>query len=346
MRTNARKRAGPGPIRWLALIAAASLAGCATAPLPPPPVPAPPEPVGLPEESAYVPAEPGGAEDPLEVVPQEQPPVAIVMTSRDPAYEDVVVELGRLLEKTLIYDLSDKSQPPVSAFRLINDSKTATVVAIGLRAARSAVAMAGVPVVFSQVFNHQDHGLVGESSRGVAAIAPIDAQLAAWKELDPAVSEIGIIIGEGHDELLASAEIAAERHGLKLRVRIAHSDQETLYFFKRMIPEIDGFWLLPDNRILSARVLQQMLAEANRRNVAVVVPNDELLGMGAAISLSTVPADIAATIAGIVRRIQSGGLEDLPPLTPLSAIRVATNDAVLQKRMLARETPAGRGTRQ
>lgn len=339
MRRNVLQQGRPGRTGWILVVAVATLAGCATAPLPPS-EPAP-EPIVKPQEPVGEQAEPAAPAAPVEVLPEVMPPVAIVMSGRDPAYEDVAVELGRLLDNTLVYDLSDKSQPPVSAFRLINDSKTATVVAIGLRAARSAVAMSGVPVVFSQVFNYQDHGLIGDSSRGVAAIAPVDAQLAAWKELDPTVAEIGVIIGDGHEELIASARSAAERHGLKLRVRTAHSDQETLYLFKRMIPDIDGFWLLPDNRILSARVLQDMLTEANRRNVAVVVPNDAMLGMGAAISFTTVPADIADKIAAIVRHIQSGELDDVPALTSLAQIRIATNDAVLQERLLASEAPIG-----
>ena len=45
--------------------------------------------------------------------------------------------------------------------------------------AQSSVAMSDIPVVFSQVFNYHDHGLLTENSRGVAAVAPLDAQLAA-----------------------------------------------------------------------------------------------------------------------------------------------------------------------
>ena len=35
---------------------------------------------------------------------------------------------------------------------------------------------------------------------------------------------------------------------------------------------------------------------------------------------------IAATIAGIIRSIQQSGLASIPPLSPLSAIRVVTRD--------------------
>ena len=92
---------------------------------------------------------------------------------------------------------------------------------------------------------------------------------------------IGVIIGEGHDDLIEDARRAAEKHEIELRVQVTHSDQETLYFFRRMVRDIDGFWLFPDNRILSGRVLQEMLADANRQQVPVTVPSDSMLQLGA-----------------------------------------------------------------
>ncbi len=258
------------------------------------------------------------------------PPVAIVLTSRQPAYEDVATELGKHLKNYTIFDLSDRSQSPVAAFRLINDSDSRAVVAIGLRAAKTSIALAKTPVIFSQVFNHQDHDLLTKSSRGVASLAPLDAQIAAWKRIDPTLARVGAIVGEGHEDLMAEAESAAKRHAIKLHFHTASSDQETLYLFKRMIREIDGFWLFPDNRILSARVLQQMIVQANRQNVPVAVSNESMLSIGAAISVSTVASDIAATIIKIIRQIEAGHIEQIPPMSRLSEIQVVTNEARLK----------------
>lgn len=106
--------------------------------------------------------------------------------------------------------------------------------------------------------------------------------------------------------------------------------------FRRMIRDIEGFWLFPDNRILSARVLNQMLLDANRQRVPVVVPNEAMLQMGAAISMSTVAADIAATIATVVRRIQAGDIDKVPAISALSEVRVAVNDRVAARQAVAR----------
>jgi len=322
------KQAG-GLLRLAFAVSVLAIAGCSTNAPSPEPVPEPepvdpepdvvietPQPVTTPKEAVKIP------------VPPPLPPVAIVLTSGQTAYADVARELMQRFEHYEIYDLGENERPPVTVLRLINDSDSGVVVAIGLRAAQSSVAMSNKPVVFSQVFNYQDHHLLTENSRGIAAVAPLDAQVAAWKEVDPTILRIGTIVGEGHDELIREARLAAERQGIELRAHVTHSDQETLYFFKRMIRDIDGFWLFPDNRVLSGRALQQIMDDARRQRVPVLVPNESMLEIGASISISSVASDIAATITKVVREIQGGNFEHVPPISPLSAIRVRTNNAI------------------
>lgn len=333
-----------GAILRLAVLAGAlSLSGCALF-APEPEIVAPVPEIVIEPPQPVVEVAPEQPEPPPRVIePPPLPEVAIVLASRQPAYEEVAVELGDRLENLTIYDLSDRSQPPAAAFRLINDSNSGAVVAIGLQAAKASIAMAQMPVVFSQVFNYREHGLMTENSRGIAALAPLDAHLSAWKKVDPTLARVGMIIGDGHDDLVTEAEVAAARHGLELHIRETHSDQETLYQFKRMIREIDGFWLFPDNRILSPRILRDMLEQANRRQVPVAVSHEAMLSMGAAISVSTVASDIAATIISVLQRINAGEMDKVPPLTELSEVRVVTNDAMLKGNVSAEATSQSTG---
>ena len=165
----------------------------------------------------------------------------------------------------------------------------------------------------------------------------------AWQEIDPTISRIGIIIGEGHEDLIADVQQAAERHDVTLNIRIAHSDQETLYLFKRMIRDIDGYWMFPDNRILSSRILQQLFDEAKSRHIPIAVPNESMLKMGAAISISTVASDIADTIVKVIRKIQAGELRRVPPMTALSEIRTRTNETFFKQRSAAHTLPSDSG---
>ncbi|MDH3842002.1 MAG: ABC transporter substrate-binding protein [Chromatiales bacterium] len=306
------------------VLVAMLFAGCETLPPPlPPPVEEPVEVIV--EEPPVVEVQPA----PEPEVPEPAPPlpfVSIVLTNSQPAYADVARALTRLFDNYEIYDLGKDDRPPMTILRVINDSNPGAVIAIGLRAARSSVAMSEHPVVFSQVFNYKHHELLQKNSRGVAALPPVEAQIAAWKEVDQSDKRIGLIIGEGHEELVTAAELAAQRHDIDLVVQVARSDRETLYIFRRMLRDVDGLWLLPDNRILSARALQEMLTEAKQRQFPVSVPSESMLSLGAMISMTTQAADIAETIAAIVRRIQEGNIDGVSPITQLSAITIKTKN--------------------
>jgi ABC-type uncharacterized transport system substrate-binding protein len=292
-----------------------------------------------PEVSIAAPAE--VVHPPIVVVPQPEPlppapsvfadRVAIVLSGRQPAYDGVARELERVLEDYSLYDLSDRSQTVRSVFGSIADEKATAVVAIGLRAALSARALSSVPVVFCQVFNVSDNDLITDNVKGVSSLPPLNLQLKAWKELDPQLKSIGAIVGPGHEALIDEAALAAEELGLKLHFRIAGSDKETLYIFNRLVPDIDGFLLFPDNRVLSRTVLDEMLGYAARHRIQVAVFNEPLLAMGATLSATTIDADIASAIVHVLDSFdkQQGSL--LPALTPLTAIQIRTNKAIVQQ---------------
>ena len=147
----------------------------------------------------------------------------------------------------------------------------------------------------------------------------------AWRRLDPNIKDIGAIVGEGHDDLLAEAERATLEAGVKLHPRTAKSDRETMYLFNRLVPEIDGFWLFPDNRILSPSVLRHLLTYGSRHKVQIAVFNPSMLELGATISSTSVESDVAATIVKVLKGLARGEGQSLPDVTPLTAIDVRTN---------------------
>jgi len=259
------------------------------------------------------------------------PHVAVVLSESLPSYTNVVAELVPYLEDFAVYDLADGSRSPRQAFAAIAESDAQVVVAIGLYAAKVARSFATVPVVFSQVFNVEDNDLVSDEIKGVAVLPPLDLQVEAWREMDPGIRNIGAILGEGHEDLIAEAELAMKERGIKLHYAIAHSDRETLYLFNRLIRDIDGFVLFPDNRILSRAVLTEVMTDASRHRVQVAVFNEKLLELGATFSASSVNSNIADTITIALNEILDGSIDDVAPMSPLSEIRIQTNPAMVQK---------------
>jgi ABC-type uncharacterized transport system substrate-binding protein len=198
-------------------------------------------------------------------------------------------------------------------------------VAIGQPAATFARDQLKGPVLFAQVFNYKELMADGRSIRGVAALPPLDLQIQDWKKLDPQVRTIGLIVSQSHTDLIAQAELAAKVSALTIKHEISGSDRETLYLFKRLAPQIDGLWLVPDDRILSPGVLRELLDYAISHRVRVCVFSDALLDWGALMSASPTSSDIARTLYRVLETMMAGKTSTAPPLTPVSEVAIRMN---------------------
>jgi ABC-type uncharacterized transport system substrate-binding protein len=149
--------------------------------------------------------------------------------------------------------------------------------------------------------------------------------------MDPEIRNVGAILGEGHEDLIAEAEQAMKKQGIKFNYAIANSDRETLYLFKRLVRDIDGYLLFPDNRILSRTVFKEIMSEAARHRVQIAVFNESLLPHGATFSASAVDSNVVDTIIFALNEIVRGNIADLAPLSALSEIRIQTNPAMARR---------------
>ena len=313
-----------------------ALSGCALI-LPEVPSPATTttsEPEPAPEPAPPVEAQPAVKPAPVVESPPMPKPVsarvAIVLTDSLPAYKNVATELTAYLDDYSIYDLADRNRTPRQIFAVIAKSEVQLVVAIGLQAAKVARTFATAPVIFSQVFNVSENDLPSDTIKGVAVLPPLDLQVEAWRQMDPNIRNIGAILGDGHDDLIAEAEQAMSERGINFHYAIARSDRETLYHFKRLIRDIDGYLLFPDSRILSREVFSEIMGDAARHRIQVAVFNDSLLKHGATFSASSVDSNIADKIALALNEIEKGNIDDIATLTPLSEIRIQTNPAMVE----------------
>lgn len=280
------------------------------------------------------PAPPVDAEQIIEPLPESgtvSPHVAVLLSESLPAYKNVSAELVAYLEDYKVYDLSDGSRSTRETFAAIDESDAELVVAIGLYAAKLAKSFATVPVIFGQVFNVNDSDLISDEMKGVAVLPPLELQAEAWRGMDPNLRNIGAILGAGHEDLIVEAEQAMKIQGFKFQYVVVKSDRETLYQFNRMIPDIDGFLLFPDNRILSPAVLTEILKVAARHQVQVAAFSELLLAHGATFSANSVAADIAGKIAIALNEILDGDIDEVADLASLSEIRIEVNSAMAQR---------------
>jgi ABC-type uncharacterized transport system substrate-binding protein len=229
------------------------------------------------------------------------------------------------------------SQPLVEALR---KRPALTVVAVGLAASRIARDQFAGPVVFAQVFNHQELQVPGRNIRGVAATPPLDLQLREWKKFDPQLHRVGIIVSKANANLIVPAEAAGKSAAVTVKSEISDSDLATLYLFKRLAPQIDGLWLLPDDRILSPAVLRDLLTYALSQGVRVCVFSDALLQWGAFMSATPTSTDVARNVRRILDDVTSSSSPTPPGLTPLSEMSISVNRQVAERLRLTMPSPS------
>ena len=251
----------------------------------------------------------------------EPAPVAILVSSALPAYTDVANSLVDMLETgdyvLGFLDSENESESSQTAAQM-NQAEPRVVVAVGLEAALLASKKIDAPLVFCQVFNYGDYPELEQAAAGVSMLAAFDEQLAFWKAIDESLGTVGTIVGPGHEALIAESTAAAAARGMTLDARVSDSDRETVYQFRRLASEIDGFWLIPDNRILSLNAIEELMSYAAARRLPVVVSTPELLRFGALMSLKPSPEHVATTVYSILGSLQSFVGEDFAIVTPQS----------------------------
>ncbi len=322
--------------RALAITALLTVAGCAgTRPAPVADIPATTQTETAPLEGEASPSPPVVAPEIPDRSPEPSPHQVVVLFANDvPGHADVAVQIAELLPDD-VYRVSRvdiRAVDSAAAVEALQDRTKLVTVAVGLGAVEFARARLGErPIVFCQVFNHRDLLRDDESIWGVHSVPPLALQLQAWKSVDASLRRIGLIVSEAHTQWLEDASAAAARAGIEIRAEISASDRETLYLFKRLTPHIDGFWLLPDNTILSPAVLEEMLRYALSHDVGVLVFNEKLLDWGALMSASGTTADIAQAVRDIVARVVTDRTEGLPAMTPLSEVSLQVNAGVARR---------------
>jgi len=218
---------------------------------------------------------------------------------------------------------------PVNALRIRAAAAEADrLIAVGLFAATVARQIEGKPLVFCQVFNYQDYELISASSKGVNMLPPFDLQLDAWLELAPDLERIGIILGPDQEPLIEEIRAAVQARQVELVVRTVESDKEALYNFKRMTQDIQGLWLLPDNRVLSPEVVREIMSYSARHRTQVVVFGANLLDLGALMSVTTDPGDIADRVLERIARVDADDRVAGPEMQPLTMLDVDINTEV------------------
>jgi ABC-type uncharacterized transport system substrate-binding protein len=283
-------------MRWrvIVILAFLSLYGCAQ-----PPQSA----VTIPEQKQIVPAHPAK---------KLLPPQVVILVSEDtPAYSGVANALGKLLGKrATVQYLSASQLENIKTVAELRDAENTQIVSIGLNAAISAKTLTNKQVVFCQVYNYQDYALLSPRHKGVSMMPSFGKTFSTWRTLSLNAIDIGVISGPGFDEVMQTAKIAARFQGFRLHHETVNSDKEYQYAYKKMSTKVQGYWLLPDNRVLSENILRDIMTYSVRNSKQVAVFSEELLKLGGLFSVQSNYRDIAQQV---LERLEQAQFKDAIP---------------------------------
>lgn len=267
----------------------------------------------------------------LPVAKNKPLPITILVSDDLPAYSAVANEIEKKLNKRpIIINLKGGNVANAVNPELLRQTNKHRVVAVGPLATQTAMRLNASQVVFCKVFNYRTLNPSKKHARGISFLPPVELQFRAWKKIDPQLKRVGVITGPGHERLIAEAQKAAKHNGIVLFHRTVQTDMEMLYDFKRLTPEIQGLWLVPDNRILSRRILREVMSYSTKHQLEVVVFHPALLRFGGLMSIGSVDSDVADQVITALRYKSKRTATSVDELLPLKQLDIEVNAKVVQ----------------
>ena len=226
--------------------------------------------------------------------PKVVEPVAILLNESNPNSQQIADLLSaKLSTPTQLYYLPALPQQQVKVVEQLKQQAHSQVVAIGSNAALRAKSLSDTRVVFSQVFNYQGEGLIEAGFSGVSMVPSPEKLFSQWKLLTPNLTHIAIITGPNNQQQITRIQQAATKQGISVLHKEVTNDKEMLYEAKQLAPLIQGFWLLPDHRVLSRRSIKEFMMQSMKQGKQVALFNRQLFKYGGLLYAGGDVGDIA-----------------------------------------------------
>jgi len=242
--------------------------------------------------------------------PVKKPEVAILLSSNSSVYRDVADELVKRLEgRGSVFVLTKARSSNDALMKQIGEKKYSQLVVLGLPAARASQTLSDKQIVFSQIINYPEYNLLGKGMKGVDALPAVEPLFRDWHRLSPNMKKVLVLTGGHLGYYLVPAIKAAKKYGIELVHKEVKFDREYLYESKQL-NDIQGQWIIPDNRVLSRQLLKDLLTYNTHAGRQTLVFNNSLLQYGGLMSVEPDPVDIGHMLA--VRLEQSIGQTEVP----------------------------------
>jgi len=232
-------------------------------------------------------------------VVSEQQDVLILLSSSSRVYQKLAGYLTQVLgEHAVQITLSGLPAQDMAVIKDIKLSSTKQIVAVGLKAINAVKNFKDKQVVYTQIINHKK--ITADNVKGVSSLPSPEKLFKDWKMLSPGLKKVAIVTGKDLDLYLKRAKKAARTQGIELIIEQVDSDKGFIYRSKKLKTDVGGQWILPDNRVLSAKALKEVMAFSSRRGRQIVVFSPKLLSFG---GFFYVTPDLQAIANGVLQRL-------------------------------------------
>jgi len=269
----------------------------------------------------------------LLVAGQAHADIILLLSDGKPSLAGVAQAIQSMrTEKIEVYNLGGSHDQDAEITAAIQNSEKREVVAIGLPAAQLARQhLSKKQVVFCQVPNYEQFGLVTPWMKGVRAIPSISRQFHAWKLLNPNLQRIGVIASRNMKDVLHEAQVAAKANAIELLPAEVALDREVPRALEKMTGKVQGIWLAPDSSILSTSVIREAMSYSTKNRIQMLVFSSALLNEGALLAATPNFNEVARTV--LLRLQQAHGANGVPgePAMALLSADISVNAKVAEE---------------
>jgi putative ABC transport system substrate-binding protein len=208
----------------------------------------------------------------------------------------------------------------------IRASNADLVLAVGIKAALAAkVEIVDIPILYCMVLDPEKNGLNAPNMVGILLEVPIERQFKEMRSILPGLKRIGVLYDpEKTGDFIEDARRIGKAFGLELIARPVRSEKEVPAGLRRLVPQIDALWLIPDSTVLTEESITFLLTATLDANLPVIGFSSELVRSGALVGLSVNYEDIGRQAAVLARKILGSQIKT-PASFPPEKLRLALN---------------------
>jgi putative ABC transport system substrate-binding protein len=181
------------------------------------------------------------------------------------------------------------------------------ILAVGMDALEKVRNISDVPIIYLMVLNPRPFVQDNPSITGVSMYVQAEKQLAAFRQVLPHASRVGILYDPAKSgTFVQKAQKIAAATGIELVTRKVQNSRDAATALDGMKGKIDTLWLLPDTSVVNPGTIDLLLLSAIEYRIPVFTFSEKYTEKGALFSLEVDAAEAGRQAGDMANRILNG----------------------------------------